>query len=330
MFRAILGRVSWRWWGPAFATTVTSFIFVQVLLMAVVRRAGDLAGTPVWQLAVFVLAVSMFAAAVLVLVGMQVARSAFGRLTARADEAYARLAREEEARRAYQARTHEVASTVAGLRSASDLLVAGGLAAEHGPGLHAMINSELHRLERVLQAPRLSAAEVDRDPGVIDLDLVLRTLVTAHEAKGTELAWEPSGELLLGDGDDLSAVVDVLLDNAARHGDGTAQIEIRPVDAMVEILVSGGGPGIAPEVRGRLFEWGARGAASPGQGIGLHVARDLMERQGGYLRLASPGGDQTPTTFAIGVPALRAEDLVDELTGLTCEIRLEVSDGVAA
>lgn len=328
MFTAILGRVSWRWWGPAFATTVTSFIFVQVLLIAVVRRAGDLAGTPIWLLVASVLAASVLAAAVLTLVGMQVARVAFGRLAGRADQAYARLAREEATRRAYQARTHEVASTVAGLRSASDLLVAGGLAPEHAPGLHAMINSELHRLERVLQVPRCSA-DADREPGVIDLDMVLRTLVTAHEAKGTDLAWQPSGELLLGDGDDLSAVVDVLLDNAARHGDGTAQIEVRPVDAMVEILVSGGGPGIAPEVRGRLFEWGARGAASPGQGIGLHVARDLMERQGGYLRLASPGG-QTPTTFAIGVPALRAEDVADELAGLACEIELGASDGVAA
>lgn len=330
MFRAILGRVSWRWWGPAFATTVTSFIFVQVLLMAVVRRAGNLAGTPVWQLAVFMLVASVFAAAVLVLVGMQVARAAFGRLAGRADQAYARLAREEAARRTYQARTHEVASTLAGLRSASDLLVEGGLAPEHAPGLHAMINSELHRLERVLQAPRLSAADADREEGVIDLDVVLRTLVTAHEAKGTDLAWQAGGELALGNGDDLSAAVDVLLDNAARHGDGTAQIEIRPADAMVEILVSGGGPGIAPEVRDRLFEWGARGAASPGQGIGLHVARDLMERQGGYLRLVSPGGDETPTTFAIGVPALRAEDLVDELAGPACEIQLGVSDGVAA
>ncbi|MBO0841570.1 MAG: sensor histidine kinase [Nocardioides sp.] len=275
---------------------------------------------------------SVLASAGLVMLGLYVARRAVAGLLGRSEEAYAELAQEEALRRGYQARTHEVASTLAGIRSASDLLSAGGLEPERSEGLHAMIGSELRRLERVLQAPPLAdVADATPEPDVIDVDLLLRTAVTAHLAKGTTVAWQPGGELALGSADDLAEVVNVLLDNAARHGDGSATIALRSGEgSTLEILVSDTGPGVAPEVRSQLFGWGMRSTASPGQGIGLHTARSLMERQGGYLRLADAGGDGAPTTFAVGIPALRVEDLVDEFAGLACEIELGVSGGVAA
>lgn len=336
MFKAQLGRVSWRWWGPAFATTVTAFIVVQSLLIAVTQTVWDeFSGPYVWLSIAIVVIMSVLASAGLVILGLYVGRRAFGRVLGRAEQAYAELAREEALRRGYQARTHEVASTLAGIRSASDLLAAGGLEPERTEGLQAMIGSELRRLERVLQARPSSDTAVDPDgpgePDVIDIDLLLRTAVTKHLAKGTSVAWQPGGELALGSADDLAEVVNVLLDNAARHGDGSATIAVRSGEgSTLEILVSDTGPGVAPEVRGRLFEWGMRGSASPGQGIGLHAARSLMERQGGYLRLADAGDDGAPTTFAVGIPALQVEDLVDELAGLACEIELGVSGGVAA
>jgi K+-sensing histidine kinase KdpD len=54
-------------------------------------------------------------------------------------------------------------------------------------------------------------------------------------------------------------------------------------------------------VSAHMFEWGARGPASTGQGIGLHVAHRLMNEQHGYLRVVNrPRGG---ATFLVGLPA---------------------------
>ena len=60
------------------------------------------------------------------------------------------------------------------------------------------------------------------------------------------------------------------------------------------------GPGVEPSLRTRLFEWGARGASSAGQGIGLHAARDLAQRQRGYLETRDVTG--AGATFVLGLP----------------------------
>jgi nitrogen-specific signal transduction histidine kinase len=81
-------------------------------------------------------------------------------------------------------------------------------------------------------------------------------------------------------------------------------------ETSVEIAVTDNGPGVSPELRRRIFAWGVSGPGSTGQGIGLHTARDLMERQGGYLELVE-SGDRT--TFVIGIPMLGcADDVADD------------------
>ena len=62
------------------------------------------------------------------------------------------------------------------------------------------------------------------------------------------------------------------------------------------------GPGVPDDLRGSLFAWGARGPTSPGQGIGLQLAKRLMVEQAGNLTLESdgrPGG----ATFVLSIPS---------------------------
>ncbi|MEU0317075.1 ATP-binding protein [Nocardioides sp. NPDC006273] len=218
-----------------------------------------------------------------------------------------------------RARLHEVASALAGIRAATMLLNApGGVEGERRAALAQMAQSELQRLERMVQKQQEIASSAaaslrvssqdDEVAEVIDLDAVVGTIVLAHEAKGTEVEWRPSRMLALGDSDQLTEALNVLLDNAATHGSGPARIEVRAVDrpsTSVEIAVTDDGPGVAPELRRRIFAWGVSGPGSTGQGIGLHVARDLMERQGGYLELSESG---ERTTFVLGIPLLGCAD----------------------
>lgn len=218
-----------------------------------------------------------------------------------------------------RARLHEVASALAGIRAATTLLNApGGVEGERRAALAQMAQSELQRLERMVQRQQQTASSEttplrvsrheDEVAEVIDLDAVVGTIVLAHEAKGTEVEWRPSRMLALGDSDQLTEALNVLLDNAATHGSGPVRIEVRAADrpsTSVEIAVTDDGPGVAPELRRRIFAWGVSGPGSAGQGIGLHVARDLMERQGGYLELSEFG---ERTRFVIGIPLLGCAD----------------------
>ena len=75
-----------------------------------------------------------------------------------------------------------------------------------------------------------------------------------------------------------------LLDNARVHAPGS-RVSVRAVVGAHEVAVhvDDRGPGVPATLRGFLFERGARGATSEGSGLGLHVARRLMEQSGGSM-----------------------------------------------
>lgn len=248
-----------------------------------------------------------------------------------------------------RARLHEVASTLAGVRAATTLLNApGGIVEERRAVIAEMVLSELQRLERMVQE-RQDVVRSERDPlawmradrpadqvgEVIDLDAVVGTLVLAHQVRGTEIEWSPSRMLALGDSDHMAEALNVLLDNATTHGAGPVRVTVNAAGSTstaVEIAVADSGPGVPPELRRRIFAWGVSGPASDGQGIGLHTARDLMERQGGYLELVESG---EATTFVIGIPMLgctgeRADQGAQDDTGESETPAQGGSSGVAA
>jgi signal transduction histidine kinase len=77
----------------------------------------------------------------------------------------------------------------------------------------------------------------------------------------------------------------------------------------VRFTVSDSGEGIHPRDRARVFERFYRGErsrarrAGAGSGIGLTIARALVEAHGGAIRLDSPGPDQG-TRIEVDLPAL--------------------------
>ena len=81
-------------------------------------------------------------------------------------------------------------------------------------------------------------------------------------------------------------MVNILLENARRHGGGAVRIEVSSVNGYVEVACTDNGPGVADEVRPQLFTTGVRGPDSPGQGLGLSIAKRLMSERGGSLVLA--------------------------------------------
>jgi signal transduction histidine kinase len=109
-----------------------------------------------------------------------------------------------------------------------------------------------------------------------------------------------------------------LVDNAckyaARADDRRVRLAVSAEDGRVALRVCDHGPGVAPDVRGRLFRpfsKSARQAAAtaPGVGLGLALSRRLARGMGGDLRLEAPaprdaGGPAAPgACFVLTLPA---------------------------
>ena len=91
------------------------------------------------------------------------------------------------------------------------------------------------------------------------------------------------------------------LDNAERHGAGTVTVVVRESTDAVAIDVSDAGPGVRATER-ELFA--RRVDPTEGHGIGLALARRLVEAEGGRLALTQPA---SPVVFTLLLPAARQE-----------------------
>ncbi|QZY29813.1 sensor histidine kinase [Nocardioides coralli] len=235
-----------------------------------------------------------------------VAASAVLRLTIRdststVTELSRRVADVEERNRLDRERLHEMDAAIAGIVTASELIHDGTrLSPDRRAQLERMVEAEIARLGGLAtRGPRVTPV------GPVDLDQAIEPVVVAQRVLGRQVDWTPTGHLVRGRADDITEVVTTLLENAAQHAPGSpVRVAARDIGAAVELTVSDLGPGIPREVSARLFEWGERGPASRGQGIGLNVARRLVEDLGGSLRILSTPG--CGATFVLRLPYERA------------------------
>jgi signal transduction histidine kinase len=90
----------------------------------------------------------------------------------------------------------------------------------------------------------------------------------------------------------LSQVLSTLLENSLAHGRGTVDVHARRSGPSVVVEVSDQGEGVAPAIAPHIFE---RSVTSGGTGLGLALARDLAESNGGRLELVQA----QPVIFAL-------------------------------
>lgn len=185
--------------------------------------------------------------------------------------------------------------------------------------LHAIL-AESRRLDRYIQnlldMTRLGQGKVSMRRDWVDF----RDIVTAARERlgstldGFELDVTVDGDvaLLYVHGALLEQVLVNLLDNAARYSPPKAKIGIhsrREGDELV-IDVTDRGPGIAPELRERVFEMFFRGnqpdGAVQGTGLGLAICRGLIGAHGGRIE-ALAGAGESGTCIRITLPSITFE-----------------------
>ncbi len=174
--------------------------------------------------------------------------------------------------------------------------------------------SQLGLVEQLLDVAKLDAGQLRLRKSRGDLAALLRRRVEAFlflaEKKEIELSLEVPESTVEAAFDpvELSKVIDNLLSNAVkftpRGGRVRVVLEI-PDGDWVQLTVSDTGPGIAPDERQSIFERFHRADISgqkPGTGLGLALARQLVEMHGGRLELEAPAEPGDGACFIVSLP----------------------------
>ncbi len=226
------------------------------------------------------------------------------------------LAEQEELRRRLTAdMAHELRTPLATLQSHLEAIIDGVWVADRKrlSGLHEEILrltrmvSDMESLERLESGAAL-------EPRVVDVGGLVERLVGTHEPLfregGIALSFtreEEGATTARVDPDRLSQAVVNLLSNARRYtpAGGTVRVAVDGDDESVTVSVSDTGIGISTEDQKRIFERFYRADASRsrdtgGSGIGLSIARAIIEAHGGTISVTSSEG--RGSIFRIQVP----------------------------
>ncbi len=239
-----------------------------------------------------------------------------GRLATVFNEMLGRLEASFEQMRRFTADvSHELRTPLTAIRSVGEV----GLREPREPREYrAIIGSMLEEVDRlaalvdrVLTLSRSESGQARLAVEAVDLrelaENVVNHLGVLAEEKGQTIEVEAVGSPL-GSGDRLvlrQSLIN-LVDNAIKYTPQGGRIVIRVADGASgpSVSVSDSGPGIAPEVRSRIFDRYERGAHEEtedvgGSGLGLAIAKWAVEANGGHLSLEDT---EKGSTFRITLP----------------------------
>ena len=190
--------------------------------------------------------------------------------------------------------SHELRTPLTFIRSGVEVL------AEHEPELGAQVLDEVDYLtalsQRLLLLARAERGDAHLAVEPVDVREACRSSVRrSRQAHGNRLS--AGGEAIgaLADRVALEAVLDAVLENVARHGGGEAEVTWARHGGDVVVSVADRGPGLPHDLHGRAFERffredPSRARGTGGAGLGLALARTLMEAQGGRMWLEPTPG----------------------------------------
>jgi signal transduction histidine kinase len=166
-------------------------------------------------------------------------------------------------------------------------------------------------IDDLLDIARVASGNLRLDLHPVDLAQVvekaLDAMHPAAEAKSVAVTadLERPLEMAAGDPDRLHQVVANLLSNAVKFtpDGGAIAVSLKRDGEEARIAVRDTGDGISAAFLPHVFERFRQGGKSPGGGLGLGlaIARHIVERHGGTIRVDSPGEGQG-ATFTVSLP----------------------------
>jgi len=205
---------------------------------------------------------------------------------------------------------HEVKNPLAGIRGA--IQVIGGRLPKESKDAAVVkeIVSRIDTLNELIKDLLLFARPPQPRPLPVDLAGLVRTtadLLAGDPAlKGVAIHIDGSSPAVMADAELLKIVFQNLLMNGAQamQGHGEIRVTLQPLDGVCRVLVRDAGPGIADDVRERIFTPFFTTKAR-GTGLGLAMAQEIAQEHGGQLSCESAVGEGTTFTLRLpGSPAI--------------------------
>lgn len=162
-------------------------------------------------------------------------------------------------------------------------------------------------IDRLLDISRIRSGQLQLDREATDLATMIESVAsmlgeTSDREIRVRAARSPDSYQAILDGVRIEEVLVNLIDNAVKYSprETPIDVELTSGNGAIRIAVRDRGPGIPPDERVRIFEPFHRTSQSaPGVGLGLHIAKEIVELHGGTLRLEVPadGGSRFVVTL---------------------------------
>jgi signal transduction histidine kinase len=241
------------------------------------------------------------------------------RLTRTMNEMLDRLQQAGERQRRFVAdASHELKSPLAAVQAELEVALAHPDQADWAATASRLL-AEDQRMERLV-ADLLFLAQCDdgdfssltAPAELVAVDAVVRDEVARLGGRWSvpvdiEIVLPPGQAAVAGRPEHLARVVRNLLENAARHARRLVSVALRADGDQLELVVADDGPGIDPADRGRVFDRftrldDARSRDDGGSGLGLPIAREIVEAHGGRIFV----GDGPGARLVVRLPRARS------------------------
>ena len=200
---------------------------------------------------------------------------------------------------------HELRTPITALRLQLQLLRRSSDPAEREEAmgeLESGITRAQRLVEQLLQVARTEPDGAPTHQAPVDLGQLVRSVVGTLSIKAEQRdidlgAAAPAGIVIEGDVEQLTVLLNNLIENALRHAPhgGVVDVEAWLHDACAELRVIDGGSGIPDAERERVFDCFYRGNDGPamsheggGSGLGLAIVRAIAQRHHAAVSLHTP------------------------------------------
>jgi len=193
----------------------------------------------------------------------------------------------------------------------------------------------LHRLgQDILHLDPLAGVELSLNLKPVDLVDLLKQMLPSFQLQGPDREFESYYEADLppvwGDAERLRDVLDNLISNALKYSAPSTPvvISIQKDDDRVKVSVTNFGSVIWPDDQERIFTrfYRGKGHRQPGYGLGLYLARRLVESHGGRIWVESSPAEEV-TTFYFTLLLAGQQQLVLPFSGNADPPALPVQHG---
>jgi two-component system sensor histidine kinase KdpD len=185
--------------------------------------------------------------------------------------------------------------------AAGDALGSDTISGEEREELAAVVQVEGQRLSRLvgqlLDLSRLESGAAEPRRDWTSIEEIVRAAAEEVPGVDLDLIFDPDLPLVEADAAQLERAVVNVIENAARHGAGSAvSVHARMIGSRLVLRIVDRGPGIPRADLERIFEpfdrggEGSQGRSGSGTGLGLAIARGFVGANGGTIRAESLPG----------------------------------------